>query len=142
MADEAPFLVTFIFDAEIQIKKELNLYYGISKTIRKRLRYRDHRAKYIFYKYALTQDSDNAFRIYVTYEMEKEDSNLFIFKAKEHSSFIFKSKENSYIKINNLKLMNELLDISYHPGYWNHFTQISDSPRTDSSTCSPILSRK
>lgn len=138
--DETTFLVTFIFDADIQLKKQLNLYYGISKAIRKKLKYRDHRAKYIFYKYSNLYGEDTSFRIYITYEMEKEDSNLFIFKAKEQSSFIFKTKENSYIKINKLKLINEELDISYHAGYWNHFTQISDSPRTDSS--SPILSHK
>jgi ribosomal protein S8 len=140
------FLVTFIFDIEISIKKQSNLYYGISKTIRKKLKYRDDRAKYIFYKYSVSlpeSSKNNVYRVYITYEMEKENSNLFIYKAKENPGFIFKTKENSYVSMQHIKLVNEELDISYHAGYWTHFPYISDSPRTDScGYSSPLPSPK
>jgi hypothetical protein len=125
-------LVTFIIDVEFISHNHKKIYRSIIENIKQEIKYKEIRADYIYAKMIPIDfyPEEKFQRLYVTYEIQKYDANLFIHKVKLSPIIIFHEfLDNKNMKFINMSLMNENINYDYYKGYWDDFSCISSSPR-------------
>lgn len=129
---EDPILVTFIVDIQFVSYNHKKIYRSMIGNIKQEVKYKEIRANYIYAKMVSVDPypEEEFQRLYITYEIQKYDANLFIHKVKLSLMMIFHEfLNNKNIKFLKTTLMNEDINYDYYKGYWDDFSCVSSSPR-------------
>jgi predicted HTH transcriptional regulator len=125
-------LVTFVVDIKFISYNHKKIYRNLSRNIIQEIKYKEIRAYYIYVTvFPVDPYPEEEYqRLYITYEIQKYDANLFIHKVKSSVMMIFHDfLNNKNIKFLKVTLVNENINYDYYKGYWDDFSYVSNSPR-------------